>query len=89
VLDTNVITSALLTKRLDSSPARIVQLARDGELNILASAELVDEYRDVLLRDHIRQRHGLTDEEVDILLVELTANAIRCAPRQPSGRTRP
>jgi putative PIN family toxin of toxin-antitoxin system len=75
VLDANVITSALLTKRPESPPARIVQLARDGELTILASAELVEEYRDVLLRDHIRQRHGLIDEEVDILLVELTANA--------------
>ena len=53
-----------------------------GAFPFLLSLELLAEYRAVLLRPRIRSRHGLGEEEVDALLVGLTANAAMRDPEQ-------
>lgn len=48
----------------------------DGSLIFLLSADLLQEYRTVLLRPKLQDLHGLDDQQIDQLLTELTANAI-------------
>lgn len=50
VIDTNVIVSALLTKHVDSSTARVVQSMMTGEFTPLYNDEILDEYSQVLRR---------------------------------------
>jgi len=50
----------------------------------LLSAELLREYRDVLLRPRLQRLHGLNELEIDQLLSEIAANGIW---REPSLNT--
>ena len=50
VIDTTVIVSALLTKHVDSSTARVVQSMMTGEFTPLYNDEILDEYSQVLRR---------------------------------------
>jgi predicted nucleic acid-binding protein len=45
-----------------------------GRFTFVLSIALLAEYRGVLLRPRIRQRHGLTAAEVDTILTEIVAN---------------
>ena len=75
ILDTNVVVSALLTREAGAPTARILDAVLSGDLHVVLSLDLLAEYREVLLRPAIRRRHGLSDEEVDDLLAEITAMA--------------
>ena len=81
IIDTNVLVAALLTRRNDSPTARLVDGMLDGSLLYLLSPELLAEYRAVLLRPKIATMHELTEDEVDQLLAEITANAIWREPK--------
>lgn len=76
VVDTNVVVAGLLTT-VGASPVAIVL---DGMLTglfpYLLSPALLAEYRRVLLRPRLVKLHGLSEAEVDRLLLELTANAM-------------
>ncbi|MBO4350269.1 MAG: putative toxin-antitoxin system toxin component, PIN family [Proteobacteria bacterium] len=50
VIDTNVIVSALLSKGLDSPPARVVDALMSQKFIPLYHPEIIDEYEDVLNR---------------------------------------
>lgn len=76
IVDTNVLVSGLLTSESDSPPAEIVDRMLTGQLWFVLSVELLTEYRDVLLRPRIAARHGLTADEIDRILFELTRNAV-------------
>jgi putative PIN family toxin of toxin-antitoxin system len=76
VVDTNVLVAALLTPQTDSPTARTLDAMLNGSLMFLLSPDLLVEYRAVLLRPKLAQRHGLTETEVDELLAAITANAI-------------
>ena len=76
IVDTNVLVSGLLTSESDSPPAEIVDRILNGQLWFVLSVELLTEYRDVLLRPRIAARHGLTTDEIDRILFELTRNAV-------------
>jgi putative PIN family toxin of toxin-antitoxin system len=76
VVDTNVVVAALLTADAASPPACILDRMLTGRVLYLLSPALLAEYRTVLLRPTIRDRHGLTVEEIDLLLEELVAGAI-------------
>lgn len=76
IVDTNVLVSGLLTSETDSPPAAIVDRMLNGHLWFVLSVELLAEYRDVLLRPRIASRHGLTVDEIDRILFELTRNAV-------------
>lgn len=75
VLDTNVLVSALLTSDSEAPTSRILDSVLAGRLRIILSVDLLAEYRLVLLRPAIRRRHGLSERDVDELLVELSALA--------------
>lgn len=84
VIDTNVVVADLPTGRPDSPTARILDGMRKGAFPFLLSTALLAEYREVLLRKKIRALHGLTEREVDALLIAIAANAI---VREPEART--
>ena len=81
VVDTNVIVSALIGSDSKAPPVRILEAMLDGSILYLMSGELLIEYASVLRRPRLVRLHGRSEEEIDRLLAELTANAIwRDAP---------
>lgn len=80
VVDTNVIISAHLTSRPESPTARILDAMIAARFPFLVSVELLAEYRRVLLRQHIRGRHGLGADKVDKILTEIAFNGIVVEP---------
>jgi putative PIN family toxin of toxin-antitoxin system len=77
VLDTNILISALLKPH--GLEAKAVRLALDGSVVAYVSAELWDEYRDVLSRKKFAPVRVAADE----LLAQLETRIIRA---QPSSR---
>jgi uncharacterized protein len=76
IVDTNVVVAGLLTRSADSPPALIVDAMLDGRIRFLLSVELLAEYRYVLLRTPIQERHGLREAEIDQLLERFAAYAV-------------
>jgi hypothetical protein len=56
-----------------------------GNLHFVLSDVLPAEYRQVLLRPSLAQRHGLTEAELDQLLEGLVMNAHRLIPYTASA----
>lgn len=75
IIDTNVVVSGLISRAPDSPTAMILEGMLSGQLVFVLSPALLVEYRAVLLRPNITERHGLTEPEVDQILIELAANA--------------
>jgi len=76
VVDTNVLAAGLITKDAHSPVSRIVDQMISGAIVYLLSPALLGEYRAVLLRPKLRRLHGLTEQEIDVLLTDVVANAI-------------
>ena len=54
VIDTNVLVSYLLTRRNDSSVAKVMELVKEGTIIPLLHAEIIKEYQEVLNRDKLK-----------------------------------
>lgn len=80
IIDTSVVVAGLLT----STPGAPTGLLLDGLLwarfPFLLSVDLLAEYRRVLLRPRIAERHVLSAAEVDLILVRITENAMVSSP---------
>lgn len=76
VVDTNVVVSAVITADAAAPPAQILERMLNAEFNFALSLDLLSEYRRVLLRPHIKNLHGLTEREIDILLEALATNGV-------------
>lgn len=87
VVDTNVIVAALIGANSKAPPAQMLDAMLDGNLLYLMSGDLLTEYASVLRRPRLVRLHGRSEEEIDRLLAELTANAIWREP--PAGDTAP
>ena len=70
VIDTHVIVSAML--KWDSIPGSILELALDGPITPVLNHEILDEYRQVLLRP----KFHLTERIVGDLLDNIIARAV-------------
>ncbi len=70
VIDTNVIVSSML--KSTSVPGRIVDRAIQGEIVPLLNREILDEYKDVLLRNEF----GFEESDVNDLIDLLTEKAV-------------
>ena len=81
IIDTNVVAAGLITNEPASPTARVLDAMLEGDLIYLLSAELLAEYRSVLLRPGLVRLHGLNESEVDHFLTEITANAIWREPQ--------
>lgn len=83
VVDTNVVAAGLITGDAASPTARILDAMRRGAFPFLLSEALLAEYRQVLLRPKLCKLHGLSAQELDLLLTELATHAI---VREPQAR---
>jgi len=89
VIDTNVVVAGLLTGRIDSPTALVLEGMLTRRFAFLLSFPLVAEYRSVLLRPAIAGRHGLGSEEVDHLLTDIVANGKLIEPGTLDGESPP
>ena len=76
VIDTNVVIAGLLTADPSSPTALVLDGMLGARFVFLLSAPLLTEYRVVLLRPAIRDRHGLAEAELDELLAEIVRNGV-------------
>ena len=72
VLDTNVLVSALCNR--DGASHLLIRWALADKIALLASPPLWLEYESVLKRPEIRLRHGISPENLDIVLDTLSAH---------------
>lgn len=82
IVDTNVVVAGLITNDEQSPVAQILDGMLTGRFIYLLSPDLLFEYRTVLNRPRIQKLHKLSVTEIDVLLTELTANAVW---REPSA----
>jgi predicted nucleic acid-binding protein len=91
VIDTNVAVAGILTNEPASPTARVLDGMLSGAFVFLISADLLVEYRRVLLRPKIAGRHGLNGKQIDSVLTEIVANGIVREPddaaEKSPGRT--
>lgn len=76
IVDTNVVVAGLLSQEKSSPTARILDGMLCGAFLYLISPELLSEYRSVCLRPKISALHGLSEEAIDVVLTEITVNAL-------------
>lgn len=76
IVDTNVVVAGLITAQAGSPTAQLLDAMLDGRLIYLLSADLLHEYRAVVLRPRLARILGLNETEIDTLLTEITANAL-------------
>ena len=76
VLDTNILVSALLSP--EGNPAKIYKMFLTGALSLVFSADIFDEYQDVLRRPRLR----LPSNEIETVLASIRqhGNEINPAP---------
>ena len=84
VIDTNVIVSAMLSSHDDAATVRVVEKLFTGEIIPLYSAEILDEYYDVLHRD----KFPFPDGEINGMLAAIEKYGIR-VDASPSGEILP
>lgn len=89
IVDTNVVVSGLIGRDPESPTAKILNDMIAGEMVFLLSPMLLAEYRAVLLRPGIAMRHGLSEPEIDQILIELTANAKWSEPKDDDQHQAP
>lgn len=85
IVDTNVVVAGLLTQEFSSPTARILDGMLQGAFVYVLSQALLTEYREVCLRPKIKALHRLSEEMIDEVLTEITANAVW---RDPSGQSK-
>ena len=76
IVDTNVLAAGLITAQPEAPTSRVLDAMLDGSLLYLLSADLLREYRNVLLRPKLSRRHGLNEHQIDQFLSEIAANAV-------------
>jgi len=71
-----------MTDQSESPPFHIMDEMLRGSFSFLLSLDLLAEYQRVLLRPKIKKRHGLSVEEIDTILTQITTNGM---VREPQG----
>jgi putative PIN family toxin of toxin-antitoxin system len=89
IIDTNVLVAGLLTRNPESPTVSLLNAMLEGGLFFLLSPALLQEYREVLARPRLMSMHGLTHDEIDHLLTDLTANALWREPPADGAQRAP
>ncbi|MBI5650731.1 MAG: putative toxin-antitoxin system toxin component, PIN family [Chloroflexi bacterium] len=74
VIDTNVLVSASIVTL--SPSARIFQAARNGQIMLLTSRYLIEEYQTTIRRPHITKKYAQVAERGDALVDFLVTSAV-------------
>ena len=80
IIDTNVVVAGLLTANPESPVARILDGMLGTRFPFVVSEALLAEYQAVLARPKLRKLHGLSVEELDVLLTDIARHAIVINP---------
>jgi len=80
IIDTNVVVAGLLTAQAGAPTARILDGMLAAAFPFVVSTALLAEYRDVLNRPRLCKLHGLGQDEVETLVVDLAQLAIVLQP---------
>jgi len=80
VVDTNVVVAGLLTAHADSPVLRILDGMLKAAFPLVLSVALLAEYHRVLARLKLSRAHGLSETEIDTILLELAQHAIELQP---------
>ena len=80
IIDTNVVVAGLLTSHADSPVARILDGMLGAAFAFVLSEALLAEYRSVLVRPRLCKLHGLSEAEIDTLLVDIARHAVVLTP---------
>ena len=80
IIDTNVVVAGLLTSHADSPVARILDAMLGATFTFVLSEALLAEYRTVLLRPRLCKLHGLSEAEIDVVLIDIARHAIVLTP---------
>jgi uncharacterized protein len=80
VIDTNVIISRFLSP--SGNPALIVALWEKGLFELVVSPAILVEYERVLAYEHIRARHGMSQDEISQVIADFRSFAIVVEPTQ-------
>lgn len=80
VFDTNVLISALLTKRTDTATARVVDAISSGDIVPLYNQEILDEYKEVLHRE----KFSFSEERIQKILLMIRQFGLAVNP-SPTG----
>ena len=72
VIDTNVIVSAVISKSLESNPAKIIRAIVQDRIVPLFNDEILDEYREVLSRP----KFHLTQAQIEIVLKAVVTDGL-------------
>lgn len=83
VFDTNVLVSALMSKRDDSPTVLLLNHVLDGRIVLVYNEEIVSEYQEVLHRD----KFGFSDERIKTVL-EVVRTGL-CLGRTPNNEIFP
>lgn len=84
IVDTNIVVSGLLTGNDTSPVVRILDDMLSGALTFALSEVLLAEYRNVLLRPKLMRLHGLSPDDIDVLLTDLAHLAVFLHPEHGS-----
>ena len=82
VIDTNVLLSALLSKKADTATVRVLDAVNEGIITPLFHQEILEEYNDVLRRP----KFHLQEETVDKMLRSIQQYGLEVFP-QSTGET--
>lgn len=66
VLDTNIVASRHISPV--GAPARLIDRWEQGEFEIVVSLTILDEYRRALGYERVRSRHGMTNEQIELVI---------------------
>lgn len=80
IIDTNVLVAGLLTSHADSPVACILDGMLGAAFPFVLSEALLAEYRAVLVRPRLAKLHGLSEAEIEVILVDIARHAIVLAP---------
>lgn len=83
VFDTNVLVSALMSKRADSPTVLLLDYVLDGRIVLLYNEDIIHEYEEVLHRD----KFDFSEDSI-LNLIELVKSGLYLSPTE-SGETFP
>lgn len=86
IIDANVVVSGLLTEDATAPTAGVLDAMLSGRIEFVVSVDVLAEYRRVLLRPKVARRHGLSHEEIDVILAQIAENAIVVEPADSPTR---
>lgn len=87
VIDTNVIVSALITKRSDSPTRLILDYLFSGKIIPIYNDEIIDEYQSVLSRSKFKLSKDLIVSLVEIIRqIGLSIERVQCSEDMPDPK---